>query len=103
MLVTYLNDLKYPVCMRVCVFMCVCVCVCGGWREEEWKINWLFLQVLNISTNLRHCCHIPPTFTWESKLWVGVGEKNKEKKKRKKKRQTSERRKSVIKHKYTIK
>lgn len=32
---------------------------------------------------------------------MGVGEKNKEKKKRK--RQTSERRKSVIKHKYMIK
>lgn len=96
MLVTYLNELKYPVCMRVCVF----VCVYGRWREEEWKINWLFLQVLNISTSLPHCCHIPPTFTWESKLWEWV--KKIRKRRKEKKRQTSERRKSVIKHKYTI-
>lgn len=62
--------------------MSVCVCECGRWREEEWEINWLFLQILNTSTNLPHGYHVPlPTFTWERKIWEWVKEKTREEKK----------------------
>lgn len=70
--------------------VCVHVYVCDEWREEEWDINSLFLQILNISTNLPHCHHIPlPTLTWERKIWEWVEKIRK----RRKEKWMSERRK----------
>ena len=44
MLVTYLNELKYPVCMREreCVYVCMCVCVVDGEKRNGKLIGCFF-------------------------------------------------------------
>ena len=78
MLVTYLNEFKYPVCMSVCV----CVCVVDG-EKRNGKLIGCFFKFEHFhqpSSLLPYSSHF---HLGEQDL--GVGEKNKEKKKRKKK------------------